>query len=241
VQAASGLPLWYVGDHPGAVMMRHGRGRVLVVADPSLVAAAGLQRQDSDGTLSDNVIFLYNVAALYAEDGQVYFDEYHHGLRTGGGFWGYLRYRDQQWTVLLVVLCVAVAVWGVAVRLGPAVPTAHAGRADAVDYASAVARIYEIYERAGVQGLLARALIRGFLGALTRHLHLRRNALPAEILAAWQQRYPEGGPVVKTVLPGSGQQLQQLLRGVGELRRGQSTPRQLLHWAQAFDHFQAKL
>jgi hypothetical protein len=99
---------------------------------------------------------------------------------------------------------------------------------DAVDYASAVARIYE---RSGARRLPARALVRDFLAALTRHLRLRRNALPAEVLAAWRQRYPDE----------SGQRLQELLRGVSELRRGDVTERRLLYWAQAFDRFQAEV
>src|SRR5262245_16768965 len=73
VQAPGGLPLWWEVSGPGAVVLRHGRGYVLVVPDPSLLTARGLPRQD-------NVVFLYNVARRHAHDGRVYFDEYHHGL-----------------------------------------------------------------------------------------------------------------------------------------------------------------
>src|SRR5262249_21300613 len=135
----------------------------------------------------DNLVFLYNVARLHARDGKVYFDEYHHGLRSSGGFFGYLRYHDQSWALVPVLLAVLVGLGAVAVRLGPAVPRVRETRADAVAYASAVARIYQ---RAGVRHLLARSLAQGFLTALTRHLRLRRAALPVEILAAWRQRYP---------------------------------------------------
>jgi hypothetical protein len=214
----TGLPLWWVGQNPGAVVVGRGRGRVLVIADPSLVTLPGLERED-------NVLFLYNVARLHARGGRVYFDEYHHGLRSAGGFWGYLRYHNLQWTLLPILLVVGMAVWRAAVRLGPAVPTPKAVRADAVDYASAVARIYQ---RAGARRLLARTLARAFPAALTRHLRLRRAALPAEILAAWRQRYPRE----------STQRLQGLLRGLAELRRGDVSDRQLLTWARAFDQFE---
>jgi hypothetical protein len=96
--------------------------------------------------------------------------------------------------------------------------------ADAVDYASALARLYQ---KTGTRRLLARTLVRSFLGALTRQLRLRRNALPAEILAAWRLHDP--GPSMT--------RLQALLRGVGELRRGDVSERQLLAWAQGFDQF----
>src|SRR5262249_15806676 len=123
IQAQRGTPLWHVGELPGAVLIPRGGGRVIVVADPTLLTGRALQREDQNGVVSDNVVFLYNVAARDARDGRVYFDEYHHGLRSGGGFWGYLHYHGQHWTVLLALLCVGVAAWGVAVRLGPAVPT----------------------------------------------------------------------------------------------------------------------
>jgi hypothetical protein len=212
-----GLPLWWVEGRPGAVLLRRGKGRVLVTADPSPLTHRGLRRED-------NAVFVYNVALKDARDGKVYFDEYHHGLRSGGGFWGYLAYHGAGWVLAPAALLVAVGVWAVAVRLGPAVPTPKPARADAVDYASAVARIYE---RAGVRRLPARALVRGFLAALTRHLHLRRNALPAEVLAAWRQQHPAE----------SAERLQALLRGVSQLRKGDVTEPQLLAWTQAFDAF----
>lgn len=214
---AGGLPLWWLDDKPGAVLLRRGRGRVIVVADPSLLTRRGLVR-------ADNVLFLYNVARLHARDGRVYFDEYHHGLHSGGGFWGYLRYHQQHWALLPVLFTAGVAAWAAAVRLGPAVPPVQPHQADAVDYASALARIYE---RARLRRRMGELLARDFLTALTRHLGLRRSALPAELLAAWRRR---GSPA-------EAEHLTRLLRAAGELRQSDLTNRQLLTWAQAFDHF----
>jgi hypothetical protein len=218
-----GLPLWWLGDRPGAVLLRRKHGRVLVVADARLLTRDGLVRSDGEPR-EDNVVLLANMAALDARDGKVYFDEYHHGLRSGGGFWSYLGYHGEKATLILVLVVLAVAGWTWAVRLGPAVPTPRTSGADVVDYASALARLYQ---RTGARHFLARTLVRDFLGALTRHLRLRRNALPAEILAAWRLHDP--GP--------STQRLQTLLRGVGELRRGDVSERQLLAWTQSFGEF----
>jgi hypothetical protein len=220
VRSPRGLPLWWVDGQPGAVLIRHGQGRVLVMPDPSMLTHRGLLRED-------NVLFLYNVAALDAVDGRVFFDEYHHGLRSGGGAWGYLRYHDQQWIVLQILLVAAMAVWAVAVRLGPAVPSPSARRADAVAYASAVARIYQ---RAGVRRFLARLLVRDFYEKLTLHLRLRRSTVPAQILAAWRKRHPGE----------SSERLEVLLRGAAELRKASAgsadvSERQLWTWAKAFD------
>jgi hypothetical protein len=218
-----GLPLWYVKDRPGAVLLRRGRGRVVVLAGPSLLSRRGLVRSDGEPR-DDNAVFLYNVAALDARGGRVYFDEYHHGFRAASGFWGYLAYHGRRWALLPLLLVAGVWAWTWAVRLGPAVPPRRADTADAVDYASALGRLYQ---GAGARRMLARTLSRGFLTALTKHLRLRRTALPAVILAAWRQQ--EG--------PASAERLQGLLRGLAELRKPDLTDHQLLSWARAFDDF----
>jgi len=220
VDGPGSLPLWYVGDRPGAVLVRRGKGHILVLADPGLLTNSGLRR-------GDNVLLLANIARLQARDGRVYFDEYHHGLRSSGGFWGYLGYHREQLTLVPIAVVVAAGLWRALVRLGPAVPTPGETRADAVDYASALGRLYE---QTGARWLLGRALSRGFLAALSRFLRLKRNALPAEILAAWRQRDPRHLD-----------RLQQLLRGLAELRKQDLTDRQLLAWARAFDQFQREV
>jgi hypothetical protein len=218
VQAPGGLPLWSQDGEAGAVLLRRGTGRVLVIADPSLLTARGLAKDHKD-----NFWLLSNLASLHARDSCVYFDEYHHDIRAGGGFWAYLRYHGQLGALLPVLLATGLALWAAAIRLGPAVPIPDAVRADAVEYASALSRIYQ---RAGTHGLLARSLARDFLAELTRHLRLRRNASADEVLAAWRQRQP-----------GSASELARLLKAAEELRRGDVSEKRLLEWTKAFDQF----
>ena len=220
------VPLWSVEGATGALMLQYGKGRVILVADPSLATYDGLWEKNNgqDSLRDDNWMFLVNVAAMHAQEGKVYFDEYHHGFQSGGGFWGYLRYHGEHLLLVPLFLAAGAGVWMWAVRLGPATPTPQTTEADAVDYASALA---SLYRQAGARRRLARTLARGFLGALTRQLRLRRNALPAEILSAWWLHAP--GP--------SGKQLEVLLRGVAELRKGDVTEEQLLRWSQEFDQF----
>ncbi len=219
------LPLWRVGGGPGALVVRQGQGRVILVADPSLATYDGLWAADGrTERRDDNLMFLVNVAAMYGRGGTVYFDEYHHGFQTGGGFWGYLREHGQHLLLIPLFLAVGAGLWTWAVRLGPATPTPQTTEADAVDYASALARLYR---QAGARRRLARTLARGFLGALTRQLRIRRNALPAEILSAWRQHDPGE----------SGDRLQALLHGAAELRRGDVTEEQLMRWSQGFGEF----
>ena len=213
--------LWRVGREPGAVLLNRGKGRVIVLADATPLSGRGLRRDD-------NVLFLVNVARWQAEDGAVLFDEYHHGFRSAEGFWGYLGHYGERSALLPLLLVVAVALWRAAVRLGLAVPRPVTDQADAVDYASALGRLYR---RTGALREPARALLCDFLAALTKHLRLRRNAIPAEMLAAWRQRHSAD----------SAERLQGLLRGVAELRKGGLSERQLLSWNQAFDRFRNEM
>jgi hypothetical protein len=237
VEASAGLPIWWLGDRPGALLLRHGKGRALLVADPSLLTLPGLRRGNAD-----NALFTVNVVAMHARDRRVYFDEYHHGLRSGGGFWGYLHYHDEEWALGAVVLAATIATWSVAVRLGKPEPRLLGSRADAVDYASAVSRIYQ---RASARHLLAQALGRDFQMFLVGHLHLKRTALPVEILAAWRERHGQQGQ--DRGAPGlasparSDAQLADLLRGVTELRKGNVAERRLLSLMQSFDQFRSEI
>jgi hypothetical protein len=191
ITAAGALPLWSRAGKRGAVLVKHGQGRVLVLADPSVLTHRGLLRED-------NAIFLYNVAALDAEDGNVYFDEYHRGIRAGGGYWNYLRYHHQQWLVLQLVLVAGLTLWAVGRRLGPPVPIPVTRQADGVDYASSVARIYQ---KADLRPLVAQVLARHFLDALTRSLRLPRSAAPRAILITWKSRHsPESLQELQTLL-----------------------------------------
>jgi len=209
--------LWRIGKAPGAIFVPRGKGRVLLLADGTLLSGRGLRRDD-------NLLFLVNVARWHAEDGVVYFDEYTHGFRSAEGFWAYLGHYGQRWVLIPPLLVVAAALWRGGVRLGPAVPRPMVSQADAVEYASALGRLYR---RTGALREPARALLRDFLAGLTRHLRLRRGALPAEILAAWGQRHPGAAT----------ERLQGLLRGLAVLRKGDLSERDLLGWQQAFDQF----
>jgi len=212
------VPLWSIGKRSVAALVRHGAGHVLVMPDPSVLTHRGLLRED-------NAIFLYNVAALDAEEGRVYFDEYHHGIRSGGGYWSYLRYHGQHWVVLDIVLVAGMALWATGRRLGPATPIPVTKRTDSVDYASSVARIYE---KADVRPLVAVIFCRHFQNALVLHLRLRRTARPLEILAAWRQRHGEA----------STRELDHLLGAAETLGNGQiPAAGQLLALAQRFDAF----
>jgi hypothetical protein len=217
VSGRRAVPLWWLRDKPAAVAIRHGKGRVLVIPDPSLLTHRGLLRED-------NAVFLYNVAATSAADGCVYFDEYHHGIAASAGFWSYLRYHGQQGIVLHLLLVGTIGVWAVGRRLGPAIPLPADKQADGVAYASSVARIYQ---KASVRPVVAGIYARHFVEAITGRLALRRGAPAKEILAVWRRRHGNDSA-----------ELEHLLAGAEEFRAGRvQTSRLLLATVQEFDGF----
>ncbi len=212
------ISLWQVPQQgPGAVMIPHGKGRVLVIADPSLLTKEGRE-------LDDNALVLPDLISAHAPDGRVLFDEYWHGFQASNNFFTYLQRHGQLALVLQVGVALLIAGWSAAVRLGPAAPKPAAARADAVDYAAAMARIYH---QAGATKRLTAGMARDFLTALTGYLRLRRSATAKEILTAWGRRHTA-----------TKEKLAHLLDHVETLKTGASlSPRRLLHLAQALDQF----
>jgi hypothetical protein len=221
VEAPGGLPLWSQNGQPGALVIGRGKGRAIVLPDASMLTNRGLDQKNRPS----NGDFLYNVFSFHSPDGAIYFDEYHHGFHSGGGFWGYLAFHRLRWILVPLLVTALMAAWAGAVRLGPPVPLVAPRQADAVDYASALARIYQ---RAGALGLLARGAARDFLARLTRLTAARRGTLPAEFLAIWQKRAP--GAL-------GADRLRELLDGLARIRTGTVSERWLLNWTRTADHF----
>jgi len=107
------------------------------------------------------------------------------------------------------------------------VPPPLAPKADAVDYAGAMARIYQ---QAGVHSWLASDLVREFMDAVRGHLRLRSSAATSDIVRTWEQRHPES----QLELAGLLELAEELERGGEEVSRGK-----LLTAAQALDRFRA--
>ena len=221
----TGLPLFGTNNKVGAWLLNHGDGRVIVIADPSIWTHRGLTRED-------NVVLLYNVLRMDTIAGRVYFDEYHHGIQSSGGYWEYLRYHDLHWLAIQLALLVALGMWAAAVRLGPALPRPAPPSEDTVDFASGVARIYQ---RAGVVQRMANHISRDFSDRITRILRLKRNASTEEILRTWKARHDEA----------STRELSELIHKTEELRDGLGANRELsrqelLYWVKRFDRFLSK-
>jgi hypothetical protein len=216
------ISLWGVANEHGSggLLVGHGKGRVFVITDASLLTEPGRKR-------ADNAFVVTDILARHAPEGRVLFDETVHGFRSTNSFFNYLhRHGQMLWLVQLGLIAV-IALWAVAIRLGPPLPLAQGAKADAVDYAGAMARIYQ---QAGATGWLARNLGREFIDAVKSFLRLRRNASPAEIERTWRQRYPA-----------SKDRLESLLALAQELEQTESTSQaRLLAAAQAFDEFRER-
>lgn len=193
--SSSGVPLWNVKNGIGALLLNYKSGRIILISDPNVFTHRNLAQ-------ADNVLFLANLATMDSINSRVYFDEFHHGIRSSGSYMDYIRRRKLHWIGYQLLCVVGLWLWMSSFRLGNAIRKEKPVQEDAVEYATAAARIYE---RAGIRSKLAEGMARDFLDRLTKHLRLRRNVGEQEILSAMQRRHgpemtQELAPLLKKVL-----------------------------------------
>jgi len=161
LQTRAGSPLWQMGWQARRRAAAAWQGQVIVLADPTLLTARGLGR-------ADNVMVLANIAQHDSRDGIVYFDEYHHGFQSGAVSGAISAIRP---TAGVAAALPRDPGGGLAHDdpLGPATADTARAAGRRVDYASALARLYQ---KAGVRRLLGKSLTRGFLVGVDTTLKL---------------------------------------------------------------------
>jgi len=138
VKVDSRAATYHVGDDQAAVVAdaQVGKGRVVVLTDPFIVANNGISQ-------SDNVILALN---LFVErpTGKIAFDEYHHGYgarTTGQGLMSYFRGTPVPWMFAQVALIVALVVYSNGRRFGRPVPLKRERRTTNLEFVSSMANI----------------------------------------------------------------------------------------------------
>ena len=132
----------HAGGHPGAVLAetKLGKGRVIFLADPYVVANNGISKADNL-TLSMN---------LFEErpPGEIAFDEYHHGYgvlsRVGGASGGVLAYFSGTpipWMLRQLVLILVLLVFSKGRRFGRPLPLRRERRTTNLEFVSSMATI----------------------------------------------------------------------------------------------------
>lgn len=141
----------YLSDQNGAamVLLRLGRGSIVMLADSFPVANRGLDLEDNYALAAD----LGGPAG-----GRILFDEFHHGYSIAPGPLGILSLPSRYALVALVIAC-ALLLYGWGKRLGPAVSYEPAPQRSVTEYAYSLGGLFETAgARAEVVKMLAAGL-----------------------------------------------------------------------------------
>ncbi|MEK6322836.1 MAG: DUF4350 domain-containing protein [Acidobacteriota bacterium] len=138
VRVDSRAATYHIGDDQAAVLAdaRVGKGRVVLLTDPYVVANNGISQ-------ADNVILALNLLAERPA-GKIAFDEYHHGYgasSTGGGLMSYFRGTPVPWMMAQAGLIAVLVVYSYGRRFGRPVPLRSERRTTNLEFVSSMANI----------------------------------------------------------------------------------------------------
>jgi uncharacterized protein DUF4350 len=138
VKVDSRSATYHIGDDQAAVVAdaQVGKGRVVLLTDPYLVANNGISQ-------ADNVVLALNLIAGRAA-GTIAFDEYHHGYgasSTGGGLMSYFRGTPVPWMMAQAGLIALLVVYSRGRRFGRPVPLKRERRTTNLEFVSSMANI----------------------------------------------------------------------------------------------------
>jgi hypothetical protein len=171
-RGTSPAPVAGLKNDRGALLAEypHGKGRIVLLSDPYLVANNGINR-------ADNLQLAINV--VVGSGGVVAFDEFHQG--RGSTHNALLQYF--QGTPVLAIcaqlLLIALAVvWSRGTRFGRPLPLPHVDRRSSLEF---VASMAELQQRAKAHDLALENIYSRVRRVLVRHAGLNQNSPRAEI------------------------------------------------------------
>ena len=129
---------YHIGDDQAAVVAdaQVGKGRVVLLTDPYLVANNGISQ-------ADNVVLALNLVAGRPA-GTITFDEYHHGYgasTTGQGLMSYFRGTPVPWMMAQLGLIAVLVVYSRGRRFGRPLPLKRERRTTNLEFVSSMANI----------------------------------------------------------------------------------------------------
>ncbi len=138
VKVDSRAATYHIGDDQAAVVAdaQVGKGRVVLLTDPYMVANNGISQ-------ADNVVLALNLVAG-PPAGTIAFDEYHHGYgasTTGEGLMSYFRGTPVPWMMAQVGLIAVLVVYSRGRRFGRPLPLKRERRTTNLEFVSSMANI----------------------------------------------------------------------------------------------------
>ena len=151
------------GDHAVALLMRRGKGQVLVMSAPTMASNRELAQGDAAR------FWLNALTELQPSGSHIEFDEYHHGFTGERSLMGYAARYGLPWAIAQGVF--ALALWSFALRrFGAARPIREGSQRATADYLLAMARIYRLGgHRQHAAGALVRGALRSLQGLTRAH------------------------------------------------------------------------
>ncbi|HET9848329.1 MAG TPA: DUF4350 domain-containing protein [Candidatus Dormibacteraeota bacterium] len=168
------------GDVLG-VQMTVGSGQLIALADPHVLCNGYLQ-------LADNGRFAADLIAMTPSGGSVLFDEYHHGVVTGGTT-PEIAWMSTPWGAALV-LAVLVIVIGLGLRgraFGPHIPLRAEVDRSSAEYAAAVG---SLLHRTGARTVTLETLLAATQRSVAERVGLSSDTPESQLHDALAQRAP---------------------------------------------------
>ena len=218
----SPAPVATFANDRGAIVAEypHGKGRIVLVSDPYLIANNGINR-------ADNLQLAINV--IVGNGGIVAFDEFHQG--RGSSHNALIQYFEGTPVLAicgqLILLGVAI-VWSRGTRFGRPLPLPHVDRRSSLEF---VASMAELQQRAKAHDLALENIYLRVRRVLVRHAGLNQNSKRADIAArvALRSRVNE-------------KQLESLMRSCEDTINGASTnARETLQLVKRLRQLEARL
>jgi hypothetical protein len=140
---------YHIGDNQGAIVAdaRAGRGRVVLVGDPFIVANNGIAEED-------NLALAMNILEE-RPPGRVTFDEYHHGygnqhLIGSGGLIGYFGGTPVPWMMAQAILIATLLIYTRGRRFARPLPLRRERRNTNLEFVSSMATITRLARASGL-------------------------------------------------------------------------------------------
>lgn len=173
-------PVVHFADKRGALLVDYdyGRGRIVVLSDPFIVANTGINR-------ADNVQLALNLFGNL-DNNLIAFDEYHQGFRAGGNqLINYFRGTPVLLMLAQFALIVLVILWTRGRRFARALPAAHVDRRSKLEFITSMA---ELQQRARAYDLAVENIYTRTRRALARLAGKNADASASEIAGALDRR-----------------------------------------------------
>ena len=171
-------PVVHLGDDEGAVLADYdyGKGRVMILTDPFVVANHGLGR-GANLQLTLNLL-----RELGAAERSILFDEYHHGYRSEtNALIGYFRGTPFWWVLGQILLLSALVVASLGQRFARPLPLPQTDRHSPLEFVGSMA---SLQQAAAAHDLALENIYPKFRTRLCRRLGLSVRAKTEDLVAA---------------------------------------------------------